>query len=477
MKNCVTKLGYSWSLFACVIAAGLGRPCAAEEPAFAAEVDRLVQPYLDESIVVGITVGAIRGDETLVRGYGRVRKDDSTKPDGKTVYEMGSITKTFTGLLLADAVVRGELSLDQPVGELLPDGATIPQHDEGPILLKHLATHVSGLPRMPDNMAPANPRDPYADYTAEDLYAFLRKHSLQNGPVKKLEYSNLAFGLLGQLLADRAGKTYGELVQARIAKPLAMPDTHVELTDSMRKRLAPPYKADLAADVNWQFQAIAGAGALRSTVDDMVRYARAHLNPPAGPGGKAIELAWQVHQPGIADGDFAVGLGWHVARDGSTRWHNGQTGGYHSMLLVNRPLRIGVVVLSNTATMEVDQLAEQLVRMLAGVPEKPRSFEKSVSIDVAPEKMKRLVGQYQLAPNFALTVTLDDGKLMVGATGQQTFQVFATSETEWHYRVVDAQLTFELEDEGPAKAVVLHQNGANHRGARVGSPASARAEE
>jgi serine-type D-Ala-D-Ala carboxypeptidase/endopeptidase len=172
-----------------------------------------------------------------------------------------------------------------------------------------------------------------------------------------------------------------------------------------------------------------------------------------------------VHQPSERPELFSLGLGWHVARDGSTRWHNGQTGGYHAMLMVHRPAKVAVVLLANTATMEVDVLAEQLARMLVGSPEQPREFPKTVT--VAADQMERLVGRYQLAPTFILTVKIEDGKLMVGATGQPFARVFPESPTRWKYRIVDAALSFELGDQGPATAVTLHQGGLNQRAPRL----------
>lgn len=435
----------------------------AQSPDLTAQVDRLVQPYLDQKIVVGMVVGAIRGDETVVRGYGRVARDAADQPDGKTVYEIGSVSKTFTGLLLADAVVQGRVKLDQPVADLLPPGVRMPEHGE-PMRLKHLATHTSGLPRLPSNLSPSDPTDPYADYDKEDLYGFLSGLQLERAPATEIAYSNLGFGLLGRVLADQADVAYGQLIQANIAKPLKMDDTATELTRQMQDRLAPPYSADLQKDRAWNFKSMAGAGAVRSTADDMLRYARAHLQPPDGALGKAIELAWNVQQPAIGGDGFAMGLGWHVARDGSTRWHNGQTGGYHAMVLINRPAKVAVVVLANTATMEVDVLGEQLVRMLVGMPEQPRTFDQTV--DVSPSHMQRLVGSYQLTPGFVLTVKIEDQKLMVGATGQPFFQVYPQSEAKWNYRVVPASLTFEVDGDGPAKAVILHQNGIDQRATR-----------
>ncbi len=339
---------------------------SAEDPPWAAQIDSLIQPYLDNSVVVGLVVGAVRGDESAIRGYGRVTLTEPNKPDGHTVFEIGSVTKTFTGLLLADAVVDGRLRLDQPLAELLPETVRIQEHAEGPIRLQHLATHVSGLPRLPTNLSPRDARDPYADYGKEEMYAFLSGYTLPRGPGVEVAYSNLAFGLLGEILAAQAETSYAELVQSAIAEPLKMEATAVELDAAMQARLATPYSVDLSEDRRWGFRAMAGAGGVCSTAEDMLRYARAHLHPPEGSLGKAIELAWEVRQPPIKPQDFSMGLGWHIARDGETRWHNGQTGGYHCMLLINRKLDIAVVVLANTATMEIDALAEQLVRALAG---------------------------------------------------------------------------------------------------------------
>ena len=161
-----------------------------------------------------------------------------------------------------------------------------------------------------------------------------------------------------------------------------------------------------------------GCGGIRSNVTDMLTFAKAHLNPPQGEIGTALELAWKEHKPvGKQPGDFAMGLGWHIALDGSTRWHNGQTGGYHSMVMVNRDLDIAVVILCNTAQMEVDQLGGDLIRSLAGAPVKPREFAKESS--VSKETMEGLVGQYQLVPSFFFDVKIERGRLMVKLTGQQ----------------------------------------------------------
>jgi len=428
-------------------------------------VDAQVQPYIDHEIVQGLVVGVVYEGNTHVFGYGT--GSGTHAPDGHTVYEIGSITKVFTGILLADAVVRGRVRLDQPAQELLPEGVTMPHKGDEPIRLVHLSTHTSGLPRMPDNFRPADVNNPYADYSPQLLYAFLDEYTLRRAPGEAMEYSNLGGGLLGQVLVVEAGGAYEQLLRARIAGPLGMDDTALRLSAELEERLAPGHFADGTPTSNWDFDAMAGAGGIRSTAADMVRFMQAQLQPPDGELGEAIEMAWEVHQQPINSGGFAMGLGWHLARDASTRWHNGQTGGYHSQMLVNRLIEVGVVVLSNTATAEVDMLAEALIRMLAGADVPPREFSKPETVAVSAQVMARYPGRYELAPGVMFTVSVQDGKLMVGLTGQSAYQVFPRSDTEWFYKVVEATITFKVDENGQCTELELFQNGVRQPARRV----------
>ncbi len=428
-------------------------------------VDRLVQPYVDNEVIVGMTIGVLHEGRETTFGYGRMSKADARVPDGESVFEIGSASKVFTGVLLADAVMQGQVKLDQPAGDLLPSGTKMPTRGKRAITLRDLSTHVSGLPRLPDNLKILQPDNPYADYSVEDLYAFLKSHKLKRAPGEASEYSNLGQGLLGHLLARQRKATYEKLLRERIAMPLNMTSTTITLNELQQARLAPPHRADGHPDGNWDLPTLAGAGAIRSTANDMLRFAKANLNPPANELGQALELAWKVHQKPLAKGEFAKGLGWHVAHDGSTRWHNGQTGGYHSMLLVNPETQTSVVLLTNTATGEVDQLAQDILRMIAGVKVEPRKFEKTV--EVPPKVMRKYVGKYKLAPGVVFTVTIKDDKLMVGLTGQPTFQVHARSETEWSYKVVKATLIFEVDDDGKCTSLELLQNGRRQKAKRL----------
>jgi D-alanyl-D-alanine-carboxypeptidase/D-alanyl-D-alanine-endopeptidase len=442
-------------LIVCCFAISFELTASGEEP-LEARIDALAQPYVDGEVVVGMVVGVVHDGETVIRGYGKVKVDGDRVPDGDTLYEIGSVTKVFTGILLADAVGQGRMSLGDPASKFLSETVRMPSRDEQPILLRHLATHTSGLPRMPSNFSPKDPTNPYADYSVKQMVDFLSEHKLARLPGAKKEYSNLGVGLLGHLLARDAGVSYEELFVDRIAKPLELKDTRILLREDQQRRLAPPYDGDGESAANWDIPTFAGAGALRSSASNMLKFAAASLSPPSGELGDAMELAWKEHQAPL-DGDFAMGLGWTIARDGSTRWHSGQTGGYHSVIFVSRPANAAVVVLTNTGNGEIDALAEQLIQMLAGADVKPREFFPPVH--VADEVLHRYAGRYQLAPGFVLTVTTERGKLYVEATGQPKLRVYPRSDTEWYYKVVDARLVFDVDDEGKCIGLTLHQNG------------------
>lgn len=351
-------------------------------------VDAHVQPYLEEQLVVGLTIGIIQGDVRSVHSYGVADTTTGEPPNSQTGYEIGSITKVFTGLLLADLVSSGQLRLDQGMVSLLSRESPAPGESIKAITLRHLATHSSGLPRMPTNFRPADVQDPYADYDRDRLYAFLATHHREHPVETHWEYSNLASGLLGQLMADQQGQDFSSLLLQRICHPLSMLDTEIATPGSKPKRLATGHRSDLQPAHPWHFTALAGAGAIRSNMRDMMNFAQFQLtlHQPDQESDlteqgaidlrKAARLAWQIHRPAAAPDQFAMGLGWLVARDGQTRFHNGQTGGFHSAIFINQPLQQALILLSNTATEQIDRLAEDLFKVVAGRQVAPRKFER-----------------------------------------------------------------------------------------------------
>ncbi|HZN39027.1 MAG TPA: serine hydrolase [Planctomycetota bacterium] len=434
---------------------------AQEPPAFAEQVDRLCNPLVQADVAVGFVVGVIDGETEFVRGYGRLARESKQQPGAQTIYEIGSVSKVFTGLLLADAVQRGLTALDDPVQKHLPEGVSMPAFEGKPVLLWHLSTHTSGLPRLPD-MKGSDPQDPYAHFTTERLYEALGAVRVRWEPGSKYEYSNLAVGLLGALLvrANELG-SYDELLRARILVPLQMRDSGVALDEAQQKRLAPPHDADGEPDHTWDLAALAGAGGIRSTVSDMLKFARAQLTRPEVLG-KAIELSQQKRHDG-ANG-IHVALGWHIARDGETLWHNGQTGGYHAYLGVQPKRNRAVCILANTGRGEFDAVGERILQHLAGMKVEPLSFETPVAVERAV--LQRYVGKYRLSPQATFELTLRDRGLFAQLTGQRASRLYARSATEFFYRVVEASITFELEGD-VVTGLVLHQNGRDMRCSRL----------
>ncbi|UJP05358.1 MAG: beta-lactamase family protein [Nitrosomonas sp.] len=156
----------------------------------------------------GIVIGIVEPAGRRIVAHGRFGIDDPRFVDGNTIFEIGSVTKVFTALLLADMVQHAEVALTDPIAKYLPEEVVVPQRGDKVITLVDLATHMSGLPRMPDHFAPVNPDNPYADYSVEQLYQFLSNHQLTRDIGTQWEYSNLGYGILGHILARRAGTDY-----------------------------------------------------------------------------------------------------------------------------------------------------------------------------------------------------------------------------------------------------------------------------
>jgi CubicO group peptidase (beta-lactamase class C family) len=259
---------------------------------------------------VGIVVGVIEPKGTRVVAYGSLDKGGKRPVGGDTIFEIGSVTEVFTSLLLADMVKRGEVALADPVAKYLPEGVKVPERGGRRITLEDLATHTSGLPRLPSNLKPANPANPYADYSEERLYEFLSTYKMWRDVGSGFEYSNLGGGLLGHALARRAGMSYEALVTSRIAQPLHMRSTGITLSAEMKARLAVGHNDRLAAVPNFDYQALAGTGALRSTANDLLVFVAANLGYAKSPLAPAMAAMLKVRRPTTIPGTEMASAGW-----------------------------------------------------------------------------------------------------------------------------------------------------------------------
>jgi CubicO group peptidase (beta-lactamase class C family) len=293
---------------------------------------------LSEGTDAGIAIGVIQ------HGVRRVFTFGTAKPN--SIFEIGSISKTFTGLLLARMVARGEVKFDDPVRELLPRGA-VPKPEGTEITLLDLAIQHSGLPRVPDNFHPADLENPYADYRPPDLYSFLASHGVAKPAAPEFLYSNLGVGLLGQALANRAGKSYGALLQQEIALPLGLKDTVVSLSQEQQLRFIQGHDAEHRRAHAWDLDALAGAGGIRSTAADMLTYLEAQLDPEKFPAlGPAIAQTHELRADAMSG--MRIGLAWlYVVKEGFY-WHNGGTGGFSSYAFFDPKNDSAVIVLFNT---------------------------------------------------------------------------------------------------------------------------------
>jgi CubicO group peptidase (beta-lactamase class C family) len=303
---------------------------------------------------VGIVVGVIEPQGRRVVAHGTLEKGDPRPLNGDTIFEIGSVTKVFTSLLLSDMVQRGEVALADPVAKYLPTGVKVPERGGRVITLADLSTHTSGLPRGPSNFHPKNPANPYADYTAEQLYQFLSTYQLTRDIGSQFEYSNLGVALLGLALARRAGTDYEALVRSRITVPLGMNSTGITLSPEMQARLALGHNDKLAVVPNWDHQAFAGAGALRSSANDLLTFLAANLGYVNSPLAPAMAAMLTVRRYIGLGGPVWIGLGWSITKPSNDELvsHNGATGGYRSFIGYDAKTRVGIVVLSNAATEE-----------------------------------------------------------------------------------------------------------------------------
>ncbi len=431
-----------------------------------AEIRKILAERIDNRQSVGIVVGVIEPAGRRVIVYGSLAKNDKRPLNGDTIFEIGSATKVFTSLLLTDMVQRGEVALTDPVAKYLPATVKMPERGGRSITLEDLSTHTSGLPRMPANLAPKDPGNPYADYSVEQLYQFLSSYQLTRDIGAQYEYSNLGGGLLGHVLARRAGMDYEALVKTRICEPLGMSSTRITLSPEMKARLATGHNASMDPVSNWDLPTLAGAGALRSTANDMLAFLAANLGYTKSPLAPAMAAMLTLRRP-TGVGDLEIALGWHVFKSNGKEivWHNGGTGGYRSFFGFDPKTQVGVVVLSNAETTAgVDDIGRHLLDPQVPLLPAPKQHKETA---VDPKLFDGYAGRYELAPTFILTVTREGDHLFVQATGQPKFEVFAEGPKDYFLKVVDAQITFETDAQGRAVALVLHQNGMDQRAKRI----------
>lgn len=409
---------------------------------------------------VGIVIGMIENGQRRVLGHGRQSAENAGVLDGDSVFEIGSITKVYTALLLADMVRRGEARFDEPIQDLLPNSVVVPKRGGQSITLQQLSTHSSGLPSTPDNFNDDDP-DPYGHYTVDALNEFLASHELARDIGAIHEYSNLGVGLLGHALTCRAGKDYEALIRERIAGPLALHSTSTGLSSSMSGRLVPGHNVAMKPVPGWNLgpSPLAGAGALRSTVNDQLILLETIFGQRKSALDDAIQDTLTLRQR-VGDQDIALGWGTKAIGDDELFGHDGGTVGYRSMLLFYRRARVGVVLLSNSAV-DVGDIAHHLLN-----PDMPLNKAR-VIVPIAPALLQSYAGRYELRSGFVITVIAADHHLIAQATGQNALDIFPESDRDF-FAKFDAQVTFNVDDHGVVGSLTLHQHGEDFPAPKIG---------
>jgi CubicO group peptidase (beta-lactamase class C family) len=365
-------------------------PAAEWSDGRAPELEPLIRrhclPFINQGKTIGLAVAVVTPANATIMTFGRPSLSSGAPTRADTFFELGSITKTFTGITLAREIEHGMVRLEQPVQELLPPGVELPEAARG-ITLRQLTTHSSGFPRLPANQSRWRifsmllfGGNPYAGYTEADLLEGVRTVKLGSEPGMKASYSNFGMMLLGHLLATKAGSSYEALVKQEVCLPLGMTDTTVTLNRNQAPRAAQAYRAVLRCgpllfalrSAPWADGTLGGAGALRSTAADMLKYLQANLRPEGQPIEHALRESH--HELFREDERTAFGMNWIRTRNKrlgqAMIWHNGGTGGFRSFIGFTEDSRLGVLVLSNSSE-DVDDLATGLLREMAKPPANP----------------------------------------------------------------------------------------------------------
>ena len=405
---------------------------------------------------VGLVVGVIDRSGRRVIVHGLSGAADRRPLDGDTVFQIGSVTKVFTGLLLADMAQRGEVRVDDPAGMYLPAGVTMPEKGR-PITLIDLSKHWSGLPSMPGNFTLDARPNPYEAYSVDQLYAFVSGYALPREPGRQ-EYSNLGVALLGRLLGRRAGLEYEDLLRQRVLVPLNLRSTSITLSADQLRRLAPGHDRFLQPVDTWNLLSMPASGSLRSTANDLLTFLSYNLD--LQDTSLAMAMAMQ-RVPGRA-------LGWARSQLGgeTVYGHDGGKEGYRSAVVFNPRMQTGVVVLANART---DDRPMDLARHLLfrGSPLAPAPAAPSRPM-IVPLDLKQLdahAGVYRLESGGLLKVVRRDDHLLLDLGGG-IVTLFPSAEHRFFANTEDIEVEFANQNAGRITGLTLQRDGTQQSAAK-----------
>lgn len=415
-----------------------------------AEIHQILADRINEyKQSVGIVVGVIEPQGRRIITYGILDQNDPRPITGDSVFEIGSITKLFTSLVLADMIKKGEVALNDPLSKYLPSTVRVPEHNGHIITLVDLSTHTSGLSREVSSVQFSTWDNAEGGHSLDQLYEFLASYT--RDPGSRFEYSNLGVSLLGIALANRAGMDYPMLVRTRITDPLGLGSTAINLSPEVRKRLATGHSYSLHSAPELSFKNFGAAGSIRSTANDLLTFLSAFLNYSQTPLGPAMASMFDVSRPMTARSE-QVHLGWlsQSVKGSTINSHNGETFGFDSFIGFDPKTRTGVVVLSNTRSSGVADIGRHMLNpnfVLKGAKElKPAKQHTEVSVDVAI--LDRYAGTYSVSKDDIYKVTPVDGHLKMDGPPDPIDFYFPESNLNFFSKAFDGEITFKVDSKG-----------------------------
>jgi len=405
----------------------------------------------NEKMGLGVAVAVIDGEKTVFYSIGESHLESKRKVNNETLFEIGSITKTFTATTLASMVIEGKVKLDDPVQMYLPKNVQLPIKNSKPITLLSLANHSSGLPRLPTNMPVKNQLDPYADYSIKLMYEFLNNYQLEHEVGTKQEYSNLGMGLLGHVLALIDNRSYQDMLTSRILKPLEMENTFVNVPSNQTNHLSNGHNGELKPTPLWNLNSISGAGSIKSNIQDMAIFLKRNMVK------KQLSEELSLAQTSTFESQGSnTGLAWIISpsKNGEIFMHDGATGGFSSFIGFNKTSNKGIVILTNTAFNMNDVGYNYLNNSLDSI-----KLVTPKTIELTNEQLNKLNGKFSLAPEFILSITNEQNQLFVQATGQQKLPLTAISSTEFVNNMVKVKIAFDVDSKNNALSLTMYQGG------------------
>lgn len=422
-------------------AAGAAAHAVAARPLAEVVAERLAEADSPVCVAVGVVGETLATHFACGPGAGKVAFD------ADSIFRIGSVTKGLTGLLLADMVVRGEVSLDDPASRYSRPGARLPTRAGREITLRDLVTHTSGLPRVPADHDPRDPADPYAHYDADALYASLAATPLTRDIGSAYEYSNLGFMWLSEILARRAGTSYEQALRERILLPLGMASSGIRPTREQEARRVKGHDTGYAIVPDWTIgENLGGVGLVYSSLNDMARLAGALAGRRSTPLDAAIALALVPPSPRAAPD---VGFAWNLRRPGLYD-HGGGAGGFVAHVAFDRHRKVASVVLADAAVSIFD-LSLHLVDAGYHLRRRPGM----APLDEATRR--RYLGTYATASMDI--VIREEGPRMIARLGDATYELLHQGRDTFYVQHADVQVVFTRSAGGEVDGLAFYVNG------------------